>query len=130
MKPARKFPSSVTMKRIEPIKKPLHGVIAVPGDKSIAHRAVIFGSIARGRTRIFNLSGGEDNSRTVRAFRQLGVEIAGAMAQIDFSFIDQSIKACIIGQVYRLTQDLQGQRPVHCTGIEVNEAEILGQAFG
>ena len=63
------------MKRIEPIKKPLHGVIAVPGDKSIAHRAVIFGSIAQGRTRIFNLSGGEDNSRTVRAFRQLGVEI-------------------------------------------------------
>ena len=63
------------MKRIEPIKKPLHGVIALPGDKSIAHRAVIFGSIAQGRTRIFNLSGGEDNSRTVRAFRQLGVEI-------------------------------------------------------
>jgi 3-phosphoshikimate 1-carboxyvinyltransferase len=63
------------MKRIEPIKKPLHGEITVPGDKSIAHRAVIFGSIAGGRTRIYNLSGGEDNSRTVRAFRQLGVEI-------------------------------------------------------
>jgi 3-phosphoshikimate 1-carboxyvinyltransferase len=63
------------MKRIDPIKKPLHGVIAVPGDKSIAHRAVIFGSIAHGRTRIYNLSGGEDNSRTVRAFRQLGVQI-------------------------------------------------------
>ena len=63
------------MKRIEPINRPLHGVIAVPGDKSIAHRAVICGSIAEGATRIFNLSGGEDNSRTVRAFRQLGVEI-------------------------------------------------------
>ena len=63
------------MKRIEPIKKPLHGEIYVPGDKSIAHRAVIFGSIAQGRTRIFNLSGGDDNSRTVRAFRHLGVEI-------------------------------------------------------
>ncbi|HEX6767910.1 MAG TPA: 3-phosphoshikimate 1-carboxyvinyltransferase, partial [Candidatus Binatia bacterium] len=63
------------MKRIDPIKKPLHGDITVPGDKSIAHRAVIFGSIAQGRTRIFNLSGGEDNSRTVRAFRQLGVAI-------------------------------------------------------
>ena len=63
------------MKRIEPIKKPLRGDISVPGDKSIAHRAVIFGSIAQGRTRIYNLSGGEDNSRTVRAFRQLGVEI-------------------------------------------------------
>lgn len=63
------------MKRIEPIDRPLKGTIAVPGDKSIAHRAVIFGGIAQGRTRIFNLSGGEDNSRTVRAFRQLGVEI-------------------------------------------------------
>jgi 3-phosphoshikimate 1-carboxyvinyltransferase len=63
------------MKRIEPTKKPLRGEISVPGDKSIAHRAVIFGSIAQGRTRIFNLSGGDDNSRTVRAFRQMGVEI-------------------------------------------------------
>jgi 3-phosphoshikimate 1-carboxyvinyltransferase len=63
------------MKRIEPINKPLRGDISVPGDKSIAHRAVIFGGIAQGRTRIFNLSGGEDNSRTVRAFRQLGVDI-------------------------------------------------------
>ncbi len=63
------------MKRIEPIRRPLCGEISVPGDKSIAHRAVILGSIARGPSRIFNLSGGDDNSRTVRAFRQLGVEI-------------------------------------------------------
>jgi 3-phosphoshikimate 1-carboxyvinyltransferase len=63
------------MKRLEPIEKPLCGDISVPGDKSIAHRAVIFGSIARGRTHIFNLSGGDDNSRTVRAFRQMGVDI-------------------------------------------------------
>ncbi len=57
------------------LKQPLHGEITVPGDKSIAHRAVILGSIAKGRSRIFNLSGGEDNSRTVRAFRQMGIEI-------------------------------------------------------
>jgi 3-phosphoshikimate 1-carboxyvinyltransferase len=63
------------MKRIEPIKKALHGKIAVPGDKSIAHRAVIFSAVAEGKSRIFNLSGGDDNSRTVRAFRQMGVEI-------------------------------------------------------
>lgn len=63
------------MKRVDPIKKPLHGEISVPGDKSIAHRAVIFGGVARGRSRIFNLSGGDDNSRTVKAFRQMGVEI-------------------------------------------------------
>src|SRR5690348_4534389 len=63
------------MKRIEPIRKPITGEITVPGDKSIAHRAVIFSSIATGRSRIFNLSGGDDNSRTVRAFKQMGVEI-------------------------------------------------------
>jgi len=63
------------MKRIEPIKKPLRGDLSVPGDKSIAHRAVIFGSIAKGTTRIFNMTGGDDNSRTVRAFRQMGVAI-------------------------------------------------------
>ena len=63
------------MKRIEPVKEPLRGDITVPGDKSIAHRAVILASIAQGRSRIFNLSDGDDNSRTVKAFRQMGVEI-------------------------------------------------------
>ena len=63
------------MRRIEPVNRPLRGEITVPGDKSIAHRAVIFSSIARGRSRILNLSSGDDNSRTVRAFRQMGVEI-------------------------------------------------------
>jgi 3-phosphoshikimate 1-carboxyvinyltransferase len=75
MKFAGRFHDGAKMKRIEPIKKPLRGEISVPGDKSIAHRAVILGSIANGRSRIFNLSGGDDNSRTVRAFRQMGVEI-------------------------------------------------------
>jgi 3-phosphoshikimate 1-carboxyvinyltransferase len=65
----------VNVKRIAEIKDPLRGEISVPGDKSIAHRAVIFASVAQGRSRIFNLSGGDDNSRTVRAFRQMGVEI-------------------------------------------------------
>src|ERR1043166_675795 len=63
------------MKRIDPVKTPLRGEITVPGDKSIAHRAVILGSIAEGRSRIFNLSGGDDNSRTVKAFRQMGVDV-------------------------------------------------------
>jgi 3-phosphoshikimate 1-carboxyvinyltransferase len=63
------------MRRIEPIKQPLRGEFTVPGDKSIGHRAVIFASIARGPSRIFNLSGAEDNQRTVRAFKDMGVEI-------------------------------------------------------
>jgi 3-phosphoshikimate 1-carboxyvinyltransferase len=63
------------MKRIEQIKRPLHGEIRVPGDKSIGHRAVIFASSAHGQSRIFNLSGGEDNLRTVQAFKDMGVKI-------------------------------------------------------
>ncbi|NIO06971.1 MAG: 3-phosphoshikimate 1-carboxyvinyltransferase [Deltaproteobacteria bacterium] len=54
---------------------PLKGALNVPGDKSIAHRAVIFSCIAEGKSRIVNLSGGEDNSRTVKAFKDLGVKI-------------------------------------------------------
>jgi 3-phosphoshikimate 1-carboxyvinyltransferase len=63
------------MRKIEEIKRPLRGELTVPGDKSIGHRAVIFASIAEGKGRIFNLSGGEDNLRTVQAFKDLGVKI-------------------------------------------------------
>lgn len=65
-----------TVKRIEQAQRPLRGELVVPGDKSIGHRAVIFASIARGASRIYNLSGGEDNLRTVEAFRNLGVGIS------------------------------------------------------
>ncbi|HET9883369.1 MAG TPA: 3-phosphoshikimate 1-carboxyvinyltransferase [Candidatus Binatia bacterium] len=64
------------MKRVLQSKNPLHGEISVPGDKSIGHRAVIFGSIAHGSSRVSNLSGGEDNQRTVQAFKDLGVKIS------------------------------------------------------
>ncbi len=63
------------MKRVEQLKRPVRGEIEVPGDKSIGHRAVIFASIAHGTSRIFNLSGGEDNRRTVQAFKDLGVKV-------------------------------------------------------
>ncbi len=63
------------MKRIPEINRPLRGELTVPGDKSISHRAVIFASLVEGRSRIRNLSGGEDNLRTVQAFEDLGVKI-------------------------------------------------------
>jgi len=59
---------------IKPVKK-ISGVITVPADKSISHRAVMFGSIAEGETRIMNFLDAEDCMRTVDAFRKMGVDI-------------------------------------------------------
>lgn len=54
---------------------PLKGHIAVPGDKSISHRALMFGALAIGETRITGLLTGEDVLRTGAAMRALGAEV-------------------------------------------------------
>ena len=54
---------------------PLAGRIAVPGDKSISHRALMFGALAVGETRITGLLTGEDVLRTAAAMRALGAEV-------------------------------------------------------
>ncbi len=56
---------------------PLEGVARIPGDKSISHRAVIFGAIATGETQITNLLDGEDVLCTIGCFREMGLEITG-----------------------------------------------------
>lgn len=53
----------------------LRGEIAVPGDKSISHRAVILGGLAVGETRITGLLEGEDVLRTAAALRSLGASV-------------------------------------------------------
>lgn len=53
------------------------GEISVPGDKSISHRSVIFGSIARGITEVHGFLDGEDCLATIKAFRSMGVTIEG-----------------------------------------------------
>lgn len=50
----------------------LSGTVRVPGDKSISHRAVIFGALAVGETTVRGLLEGEDVLRTVAAVRALG----------------------------------------------------------
>ena len=54
---------------------PLAGRIGVPGDKSISHRALMFGALAVGETRITGLLEGEDVLRTAAAMRALGAEV-------------------------------------------------------
>lgn len=54
----------------------LSGKIAVPGDKSISHRALMFAALAKGETRIVGLLEGEDVLRTAAAMRALGAKIS------------------------------------------------------
>jgi 3-phosphoshikimate 1-carboxyvinyltransferase len=53
----------------------LRGAVAVPGDKSISHRAVLIGSICEGETVVRGFGRSEDTESTVRAMRALGAEI-------------------------------------------------------
>ena len=55
----------------------LRGEIALPGDKSLSHRAVLFSSIAEGKTVINGFLAGEDTLNTAKAVQQMGIEIAG-----------------------------------------------------
>jgi len=56
--------------------KAVRGEIAVPGDKSISHRSIMLGSIARGTTTVRGFLRGEDNYSTLNAFRAMGVDVA------------------------------------------------------
>lgn len=67
------------------IKKPsspLKGELTVPGDKSISHRAVMFGAIANGTTRITNFLQGADCLSTIACFQKLGISIENTPSEI------------------------------------------------
>ncbi|WP_338776783.1 3-phosphoshikimate 1-carboxyvinyltransferase [Metabacillus sp. FJAT-52054] len=53
----------------------LQGEIHIPGDKSISHRAVMFGSVAEGKTVITNFLNGADCLSTISCFKKMGVDI-------------------------------------------------------
>ena len=55
--------------------KGLKGTIRVPGDKSISHRSIIFGSLAKGETKVYDILRGGDVLSTIQVFRDLGVSI-------------------------------------------------------
>ena len=62
------------LKTISPPRQ-LVGEIAMPGDKSISHRALIINSLAFGKSRITNLSPGKDCLSTMRCLKALGVKL-------------------------------------------------------
>ena len=60
--------------RVTPTHR-LAGAVEVPGDKSISHRAALFGALAEGRTEITGFLEGEDCQNTLKAVRALGASI-------------------------------------------------------
>ena len=68
----------------------LQGEITVPGDKSISHRSIMFGSIAKGQTTVNGFLLGEDCLSTIDCFKKLGVaiEVNGTNVTIESPGID------------------------------------------
>lgn len=73
------------MKKLQYFNSPLNGTIEVPGDKSISHRAVMFGSLANGRTTVEHFLPGEDCLSTIFCFRKMGVEIEQTDEQVSIN---------------------------------------------
>jgi len=60
------------------VKKNFHAFsaeITPPGDKSISHRAIILGSLARGKTRARGFLSSRDTLATVNAVRHMGIDV-------------------------------------------------------
>lgn len=62
----------------------LHGSIRVPGDKSISHRSIIFGSLAEGETKVYDILRGEDVLSTMQVFVTLVLKSRIKMGLLPF----------------------------------------------
>ncbi|MDF1616258.1 3-phosphoshikimate 1-carboxyvinyltransferase [Petrocella sp. FN5] len=66
---------------IQPVKQ-LKGTLKVPGDKSISHRSIMFGALAKGTTTVEGFLTGEDCMSTIACFRQMGILIEQAQDKV------------------------------------------------
>lgn len=62
--------------------KGLRGEIQIPGDKSISHRSVMFGALAKGTTEISHFLQGADCLSTIGCFQEMGIEIENTKEKI------------------------------------------------
>ena len=60
----------------------LKGSVIIPGDKSISHRSVMFGALAKGTTEITNFLQGADCLSTISCFRKMDIEIENTPERI------------------------------------------------
>jgi len=103
----------------------LRGVVRPPGDKSISHRALLFGALARGTSEVTGILAGEDVKSTARVLRQLGADISpvreGAVVRVKASHVTRPTSQLYCGNsgtTARLLMGiLAGQRfPARLTG--------------
>ncbi|HHW35933.1 MAG TPA: 3-phosphoshikimate 1-carboxyvinyltransferase [Bacillales bacterium] len=114
----------------------LKGTIQVPGDKSISHRAVMFGSIAKGRTTITGFLPGEDCLSTIRCFQKMGVRITqtGENVEIESAGIDGLEEPKDIldvgnsGTTTRLMLGILATRPFH--SVLIGDESIAKRPMG
>lgn len=66
----------VTSKKLDYAQPSLEGTICIPGDKSVSHRSIMFGAIAKGTTTVEGFLQSEDCLSTIDCFQKLGVEIS------------------------------------------------------
>ena len=62
------------LKKVSKLNKGLKGYVTIPADKSISHRAVMFASLANGKSVIKNFSNGADPLSSLSVFSTLGVK--------------------------------------------------------
>jgi 3-phosphoshikimate 1-carboxyvinyltransferase len=67
-------PAAAAPLRVEPVTR-IVGHVAVPGDKSISHRAVLIGAVCDGETRITGFGRSADTEATIRAVRACGIVV-------------------------------------------------------
>ena len=78
-------------KTVTKLNNPLNGEITIPSDKSISHRAIIFSSLANGKSIIKNFSKGQDPLSSLKICQALGINYEFQNDNlIILSFISQS----------------------------------------
>ena len=70
---------------------PLAGTFRPPGDKSVTHRAYLFGLLARGTTRVEGANSGEDCARTLRCAEALGAAVRHEAAAVEIRGVAGSL---------------------------------------
>ena len=115
----------IAVKQLTKLTNGLNGTIFIPGDKSISHRAVMFGSIAEGITKITNFLPGEDCLSTIACFQKLGITIeqSGTNVTVYGKGLQGLIEPAEVldvgnsGTTIRLMLGILANLPFHCTVI-------------